>query len=119
MPSMREGFADFKTFVEKSVEEKKYQLGSYHGETIERPYYRPGDPNNLLEGITNPNVTVLEARMGRMMYDTIRARQRANALYERKREDYYLLAARNAESDINHLEKSLSVYRTIILGERE
>ena len=113
--TMQEGLADFIDFVKKSVEEKQYQVGVYSGTTVERPYYRPQNTARLLAGLSNAKTRMLDARVGRMMYDTIRARQRANALYERKREDYYLLALRNAESDMYHLEATLSEYGKIIL----
>lgn len=115
--TIREGLADFVSFTELSVEEKKYQIGVYSGTTIERPYYRPQDTEKLLAGISNAKTRMVDARLGRIMYDTIRARQRANALYERRREDYYLLAIRNAESDLYHLEATLAENGRIILGE--
>jgi hypothetical protein len=95
---------NFTEFVDFSVEEKKYQIGVYTGLARERPYYRPLEPEKLAAGIVDARTTKRQARFGRILYDMIKARQRANCLYERVREDYYLLAMRNAESDIYWLE---------------
>jgi hypothetical protein len=111
---MIEGFQDYAKFVELSVEEKKYQIGVYTATSVERPYYRPLDPKNLLAGMMHKATTTKHARMARMMYDTVRARQRANALYERRRNDYYMLAHRNAESDIHRLETEFTLFESVL-----
>ena len=104
MTTVLEGLEDFTKFIDYSVEEKKAQIGVYIAITKERPYYRPAFPSTLMEGMVDKETTVHQSRLCRVAYDMIRARQRANALYERKREDYYILALRNAESDVAFLE---------------
>ena len=104
MTTIYEGMKEFTRFIDYSVEEKKAQIGVYLAITKERPYLRPTNPEALLEGIVDDESTVNQSRIGRVAYDMIKARQRANAFFERTREDYYIVAVRNAESDVAFME---------------